>query len=65
MFYDYYRGCSQKELEQKYNCSCRSISAYCKRIMIFLFNNHDSIIGDNLDKIEKEVNNIILLNMED
>ena len=63
MFYDYYRGCSQRELEKKYNCSSRSISAYCKKVMTHLFNNKSSIIGGNLDRIEQEIKNTIMINM--
>jgi hypothetical protein len=61
MFYDYYRGCSQREMEAKYNCSNRAITGYCKRVMSYLFNRTDSVIGGNLDQIKSEVNNIIIL----
>jgi len=61
MFYDYYRGCSQRELERKYNCSMRTITSYCKKIMTYLFNNKNSIIGGNIGIIEKEINNIVVL----
>lgn len=64
MFYDYFRGCSKRELERKYDCSNRSTTAYCKRVMNYLFNNKNSIIGGNLEKIKEEVDNIIIINVE-
>lgn len=64
MFHDYYRGLSTRELEQKYSCSIISITAYCKRVMAHLMNNGSSVVGGNIDKIKKEVDAIIIINVE-
>ena len=55
MFFDYYRGISQKELEQKYNEDIRTITRKCKNAMAYLFNTNDSIINQNIEKIKKEI----------
>ena len=65
MFYDYYRGCSKRELEKKYDCSIRTVTSYSKRVMTYLFNNKNSVIGGNLENIKKEIENIIILHSEE
>lgn len=55
MFYDYYRGVSQREIERKYNTPMRTIGWQCKKTMAYLFNNKDSFIHKNLNKIKEEI----------
>jgi len=55
LFYDYYRGLSQRELERKYDMPIRTIIWQCKNTMSYLFNTSGTIINNNISLIKKEV----------
>lgn len=62
MYDDVKRGCSTRELENKYNCSILSVSTYIKRVDSLLWNNESSPIYGMKDEIKKYIDSMIILN---
>ncbi len=61
MYIDYGRGLSQREMERKYNLSYSVICRYCKKINKAMYNDRESFVSQNTDKIIVDINKIARL----
>ena len=65
MYNDKKRGCSTRELEQKYKCSRVAISMYVDKVDKQLWNNPASPVFGQKDKIMRFIDSLVIMNVSE
>ena len=60
IFFDYYSGMRQREIERKYDVPMRTITWRCKIIMNKLFKDQESIINKQKELLKRDLEVIII-----